>query len=288
MSTPARQAELKVREGNTLLKKGVGLTKKTLTRWKPDWDNAAQAFEQAATCFKNGKAWDKAVEASRQGSNAHYKCENLYASARMMENAGTMCREIPDFDLMVKSYQEASMIYRESGNGSKAAEMLSKAGTNITDADPAKAVELLLSATEIYIEEEKEIYSNDTFKRAIALMCRNEMWDKAIETLQTQAKIYEKLDSIPNQHKAYLSIIVLYLHQNDYEGADRAFQEFLSNTGFTQSEEGKVGIELLDAWEKRDPEAVEECVKKQTFNFLDNQISRIAKKLRCEDGESLL
>jgi len=206
----------------------------------------------------------------------------------MMENAGTMCREIPDLDLLVKSYEEASLLYREQSNGSKAAEMLSKAGTNITESDPARAVELLLAATEVYIEEEKEIYSNDTFKRAISLMCKHEMWDKAIETLRTQAKIYEKIDSIPSQHKVFLSIIVLYLHTNNYDAADAAFKEFLSGTGFTQSDEGKVAVELLDAWERSDLEAVEACVAKQTFNFLDNQISRIAKKLKCSDGDDLL
>jgi len=49
MSTPARQAELKVREGNTLMKKAIGLTKKTLTRWKPDWENASAGFEKAGS-----------------------------------------------------------------------------------------------------------------------------------------------------------------------------------------------------------------------------------------------
>ena len=222
----------------------------------------------------------EAIASFREASVCNYKTENIFAAARNLEVAASLARDLNGGEQdAIACYRECSGMYREHGQGDKAAESLVKAARVVQESDAEAAIELLLEAVDIYEEEEKEIYSNETFKTLISLQLRNDKAADARATLTRQAKVYDKLENRPSQWKSYLSIVVLSLHLNEEDAANSSSQEFLQVPGFFQSDEGRVLNRLMQAWEERDGEAVESIVSEQIFTFLDNQVAKIAKKL---------
>lgn len=202
-----------------------------------------------------------------------------------MENAAGHARD-KDASAAAELFNNASQMYQENGQAEKAAEVLGKAATSMADKDPAAAVGLYKQAIDLYLGAEKEIYSNDLFRKCITLMVRQNMISEAITQLKKHAEVLAKLNSASFQHKAYLSVIVLRLHQKDLIAAENDFQKFCADcASFSSSEEWFLANLILDAWDKKDAEKVEECANKQMFTFLENPIARIAKKLRLPEGD---
>lgn len=60
----------------------------------------------------------------------------------------------------------------------------------------------------------------------------------------------------------------------------------LRSPGFAQSDEVRAAGELLDAFEKRDPDILQTVITQQTFTFLDNEVARLVRQLRVPGGGS--
>jgi len=142
-----------------------------------------------------------------------------------------------------------------------------------------------MQAIEAYEEEDKLIYSNDTFKMTENLLLKNQKYSEAVKLYTKHAKVYETLNQKQNQWKAHLTIVVVLLHMDDYVTADATNQEFLQVSGYISTEESRTGNDLLDAYEKGDSEALQKITKKQIFNYLDNAAVRIAKGLKVSGAE---
>jgi len=143
-----------------------------------------------------------------------------------------------------------------------------------------KAVELCMQAIEAFEDEDKLIFSADTYKMAESLLLKNQKYIEAIPLYRKHAKVYESLNQKANVWKTYLTIIVIQLQMDDYVGANSSNEEFLQVDGYLNTDECRIGNDLLDAVEHGDSEALQKITKKPIFNFLDNSVARIAKSLK--------
>lgn len=48
-----------------------------------------------------------------------------------------------------------------------------------------------------------------------------------------------------------------------------------------------MAAEILDAFENQSSEALQKCLSKQVFDFLDNQVAKLAKNLKLSQKEEL-
>jgi hypothetical protein len=53
---------------------------------------------------------------------------------------------------------------------------------------------------------------------------------------------------------------------------------YYSTAGFMQTKEGKAAAGLLDAFNKRDNDALKLVAQQQCFDFIDNEVAKIARK----------
>lgn len=279
-----KQAEMKLQEADQQMKEGDKLSTKTLTRWKPDWDSAAVVYEKAANNYKNAKAYEQAKQAYKKTSNAHYQMNILFTSAKHLDNAAAMAKEQKQIEEATTLYEKASMVYRENGSGFNAADNLAKAAKLIEPINVDKAMDYLKQACELFELEDKEHYSGETFKIAISLFLRNKKYGDTIELLRNQSRVFKKLNQPHDLHKCFLSMIVVYLHCDDTVAANNLYTEFNDVPGFALSQEGGAAAELLSAYENGNPEDLKAIINKQIFNFLDNQICKIARALTISDG----
>jgi len=201
-----------------------------------------------------------------------------------MENAAGMAKEQKDLEGSADLYSKASQYYRESGSGFNAAENLARAAKMLQDANPERAMEMLKESCEIFEVDDKEHYSGDTFKIAIAIFLKNKKYADCVELMKNQCRIFQKLNQAHDLHKMYLSIVVLHLYCDDVVAANKAYTEFQETLGFPQSQEGIASGELLDAFEKRNNDQIKIITNRQLFTFLDNQVTKIARAVQVSDS----
>eukprot|EP00033_Pygsuia_biforma_P001782 GCRY01001992.1.p1 GENE.GCRY01001992.1~~GCRY01001992.1.p1 ORF type:complete len:362 (+),score=91.07 GCRY01001992.1:160-1245(+) len=276
-------AQKKIKEAEEKLKAADKCVKKTLFKWKPDWDTAGPLYEQAGLAFRQAKEYDRSKEAYIKGAEAQYNALSTFMAAKNSFTAAGMATEAGHRQEAVTLYRNAARYYMENGTPEKAAESLVKAGTTIVESDPEEAMELYYDACEMYKDEEKEAYAGDAVRRTVSLLLKHERYDKTIALYEMMQKSYAKYSNPGTLFKSYVAIVIILLHCQRYDEASEKLEKFLGETGFFQSGEGQAINELMDAFERADEESFQQVRKKHkiTFSYLDSEVSRLALNLPC-------
>lgn len=283
----AATGQAKSRQGDDLLKEGDKCARTSLFKWTPDWEGAFMAYEKAALCFKAAKDQDKCKHAHLKAADAQYKCNLVHGAAKNYEAAGHCAREQKNWEEAVDYFRKASSLYTENGTLEKAAEVLTQAARGLEDSNADAAADLLLEAVDL-LEQDSKRGAGDAFKRATALLIRNQRIERAIgvvgkeiEFLQSNSEGGKGLHEL---HRSHLALVILHLHQNDYVAADKAYNQALSCEGFAPSNEGRAAAELLEAFENNAPDTLQACLSRQVFTFLDGPVLRLARGLHVNDS----
>jgi len=266
-------------EGDNLMKEGDKLITKTVFRWKPDWDTAGPIFDRAGNAYKNAQNHYGAREAFKKAAKCFLQSDLEFLGAKNLESASMMSKEMKDDDEAIKLIEESVTHYRVTGNADKAAELLIKAARWVEGDDAEKAIEFCKTAIEVYEVDEKEHFSGNAYKYAIGLCLKNGRIEQALKFISKQADIHGKLNHESDEFKSWLSILIIHLSRDDYAAAEKSFQDYVCTAGFATSAEGRSAAEILDAFEKRNQEALKKALSKQVFTFLDNEVAKLAKKL---------
>jgi tetratricopeptide (TPR) repeat protein len=212
----ASQAQLKAaEEAEKLYDKGDSYTKRTLTRWSPDWTEAASHFERAAVKYRSaGKDFHpRLAKTLLRAAEAYEELSSLNSSAKCISQAMNILANLNDTELKNEAAalcRKASDLYRANGQIDKAAQTLVK-GASFFDAEHfKKALEYFKDALSLYQEENREIQSHDTYKQAIAYSIKYQEFDTAVQLLADEAVAYKKQSS-NSMHGCYLGIIVCSL-----------------------------------------------------------------------------
>jgi len=275
------QAEIKFKEGMGLMKEAQNLLSTTLFRWKPDLEGAATNFQQAAICFKNAKAHEQAKEAYVKAGENFYKTDLLHSAAQAMGDGAAMAKQLKRSEEAASLYERSSNCFLENGSSDKAAETLAKAGETIKDVNLEKATEYYLSACDLYFTEGREQFGNETFKLTTTLLLRAKKYTEAVKLIDREIVAFRKLEKREALWKFYLSNVILQLVLTDYAEADNRFKNYLAEEGFMSSEEGKAGGDMLTAYENADQTAFNAVVNRQVFNFLENEVTKLARNLKA-------
>lgn len=207
------------------MQKGEGYTKRTLTRWSPDWNLAAAAFENAQKKFTAaGKKYSEfQISAALRAADAYEELNSLNSAAKMVEKAtfvmdGAGITSSKSREDAVKLARRAGDLYRANGQSDKASALYAKGAEILGDEDVKASLELFQEALDCYLAENKEVLSHDCFKKAIAFAIKVEEFEYAIRWLQQDAEIYHKQGSTSG-HRNILGIIILHLYRKDLENA---------------------------------------------------------------------
>mmetsp|Transcript_32884 Transcript_32884/g.82966 ORF Transcript_32884/g.82966 Transcript_32884/m.82966 type:complete len:310 (-) Transcript_32884:158-1087(-) len=252
----------------------------------PEWDLAAQCYQQAAQIFRSPpvKAFPRAVDAFEKAAHAHLKNKSPYNAGVCYDNAGNTLRDNGGMDQCGALYKQASQYYHESDNIEKAAESCIKAAKATTDTDPDGSIKLFIEAIELYEGADKHIFIADTWRSCLSLMLKNQKMDSAIQLLEKMQRIFVKLEQTEYLRKAQLSVIILKLSKGDPVAASAAREDY-EESEFSFTKEGDAASHLIEAFEEGDVDRVSELVKTQIFTLLENQVARAAAKLPavCKD-----
>lgn len=271
-------AATKTDQAEALMKEARKLASRTLLKWKPEYDQAAIKFDKAGHLFKSLNSIAKAKEAYFESSECHRKAGNTYLAAKARELVGNTCRDDKDNEAAARHFEGACELYKEDGKADKAVEMLMKSAKLTTNVD--KAVQLFSHAVDLIEADGRWHMSGDTFRTITAFLVKNNRYADAINNLKRQIKAFEAMDQQTNIWKAALSIVVLFLALNDWVAADNEYKAFLEREGFSNTNEEELCQRLLQTFDERDDEALQLVLKDQMFGFIENEIGKVAKRLR--------
>eukprot|EP01133_Synstelium_polycarpum_P013680 gene13680-16112_t len=244
-----KMIDMKKKEADAAMKEGDKL-------WRPDWDGALMAYEKAGKVLLQ----------------------------ETVKFAAAMAKEMKDVKEEAALLVEASKLYRTNGNSYAAADAMTKAAKILEDTDLEQALSLLHDSCELFELDDKEHYSGDTFKMTISMLLKHKKYFETIELLMIQNRVFTKLDNTHDLHKSCLSVIVVHLALDDVVSARKKYDDFLQYASFIHSQEGSTGAELINAYESNNTEAVKKICSRHLFNFLDNQVAKIAKNLTVNDN----
>jgi gamma-soluble NSF attachment protein len=282
---------------------------KSLFKWKPDWDQASKAYEQAGNAFKNAKNWHRARDAYRKAAEAfahadsyvHYQAVvnftfyleifslipsiiSIFMAAKCNEQAALMAMSAQDPKTAALFYRDAAKYYMEHGSGSKSAEVSVKCAKVTEEFDPVKALQMFDNAVDTLELEDKEIYSADAFRECIAAHMRQDQWAEALAMAERQAAVFARLDQPHNVCKANLAQLILCLRMGDSVEADKRFNGMLEDDAFLRSEECKMAEGLLRSYTQGLADEWKRLVNHQVVSFLDPSIVRMVRQMNVENG----
>eukprot|EP01028_Stygiella_incarcerata_P011028 TRINITY_DN603_c0_g4_i1.p1 TRINITY_DN603_c0_g4~~TRINITY_DN603_c0_g4_i1.p1 ORF type:complete len:199 (-),score=69.51 TRINITY_DN603_c0_g4_i1:236-832(-) len=158
-----------------------------------------------------------------------------------------------------------------------------------SDVDVASS--LYHDAISTYIDDEKEHLSGETFKALTILLLRNQKYEEAAAIFAEQIPVFLKLDQFHNVGKNLLSQVVIFLHAGNIDRAQDLIRDATLNEefntherSFVTSEEKDVADQLLASFEEQDEERLEETKRRQAFEFLEHEVTRLARGLKLTGG----
>jgi len=281
--TKMSQAEIKFKEGMNLMKEGEKLLSTTLFRWKPDSEGAATNFQNAAICFKNAKAHEQAKEAYVKAGENFYKSGLLQAAGQAMGDGAAMAKQLKRYEEAASLYERSSNCFLENGAPDRAGETLAKAAETIKEVNIDKACEYYLAACDLYFTEGREQFGLEIFKTTTTLLLKAKKYQEASKLIDKEILAFKKQEK-KREHlwKFYLSSVILFLATEDFSEATNRYQNYLGEDGFMNCEEGKAAGDMLKAYEDADQNAFNAVVSRQVFNFLENEITRLARGLKAQ------
>ena len=264
-------------------------TKKTLTRWKPDWESAARFYRDAVKLYKVGDDDEKTIQACRESAIAHDELGQFLTTATDLETAASlMAKESNKGDKQAAfdCYRESGLNYRKNNSYEKAAAMYVKAAEIIEGTDQAMALEALKDACAIFEDEQRGQFHDATFKKAINSALKYGNWEEAIGFMKRQNRLIKDQSLMTSfstdVYKNYLQTLVLLYQQGEL---DRAKEEFeaaeQANDKFMASEQFDAAAALVEAYDEGDSEKLTEALKKTPFKYIMNSVHRTARSAQC-------
>ncbi|ORX53217.1 TPR-like protein [Hesseltinella vesiculosa] len=267
---------------------------------QPDWDLAAGYYSDAATSFKTARSFEQAVDAYTKASEAYFKTYQMHLAGMAMENVGfILIKNLNRPQRGAEAYKQASNLFMADGKLPRGAEQLCKAANAMEPIDVNAAIDLYISAIDLYDQEERYTSSLDVVKKAIGIAVRSRKYARGVELLQRQLTVIEMIERRSHTNKSHyasmtsqvgLSMTVLFLAMDDEVGASKQFNNMCANDiHYSASREAILAETMLKAYDQEDQQALADAVRKDGFSFLDNEIQRLARALRVPgEGPSSL
>lgn len=295
---PALQAA-KRKEAEELLRQADKCLAKTMLRWNPDHLAAAPLFEKAGDAFRSAGDFAAAKRAFASAASAQLKNKSLFRAAQNHENiAKTALQQLRDtraagadklalLGEVASAFDAASGYYGDMGEMGKAGDVLLKAAVTCEENglnDPKQLKDLYVRACLLKEAQDKPHFAVEPFCKTVAFFVKHALYADALQMQTRLVAIFKQIDQPANAHKLYLSEIVLLLATGDVAAADQAYMRQLQEDAFLSSDECALAEDLVRAYKMGNEELLQTTIRKQGFNFLDNQIARLSRKLTIYGG----
>ena len=227
----------------------------TLTRWKPDYDAAAQLYEEAGGKFRALGRKRDAMIALEKCAHANAQTGDDWHAARCLEQCASLAKDVGTPANIVDYAERARDAYALANRQQRGAEAVGKIASFLDELDPDAACRLYDSAVRLLEDDDKHIYCADFYRGAAAVRVRQERFDEAAQLMMRFGACCDVAGSVNSQRKAYLSAVVASLLGGDAEDAQATYADVSDVPNFQNSDEQRAAYRLLTAYRDADADA---------------------------------
>jgi len=259
----------------------------TLFKWKPDYETAAREYREAVKMYQASNQ-DRHLAALLASIDPHEKIDDWNTAARHLEVAGKLYDEnltsSPQKDSKKNAHDcwvRSSAFYRKNSQPDKAAALLLKAATAISETNIDEALRTARDSCEIFIQEDRIAFGNEHFKKVVSLALQFDKFDLAMQLMKEHNVAYGKHKEFENDmYKNELGIIVILFYQEKYQEAHDEFKVADNLGNFNTSNEWQAADCLFAAYKTGSAKDLDAATKMSSFQYLPNRLARIARKLK--------
>ena len=291
------------RDPEAAMERGMRKMTTTMTRWSPNYEEAAVCFERAATVFRLAKQFLRAADAYERASQVRERLGEPFLAAKHMEACGMMLVEErramggdregegrgdaargeeggADEDGPASKFREAADLYVMSGNEQAAAEALMKGAEHMREEGRGEeAYEAYDAAADRLCAAGASAEAPRALREAARAAVEGGAPALACAALVKLASLHSKKSQYQAMCKAYLCCITAWLAAGELGSARESLGDFVCVDGFEQSAEGDAAVKLVAAFDTGELDRVKAATGHDAFRYLDNFFATLARRL---------
>lgn len=273
----------RVNEANKFLENGHKFMKTSLLKWSPDYDNAANQFQQAAMVFKGAGLHQKAIEANELAIKCYLNCQNSgFYAAKCMEQAALSSKELGDIQSVSRYYMRAIDIYRNQGQLDTAISTMERAAKAITEKMPTLAADIYIQASEACAVEDRYRQAAEYCNKAANLYLKSKNFGRAADIAKEELNCYSQAGATSNYNRIAIGIILAYLADNNIVGAHGILKSCQMD-----EETSVLAHGLVTGYDKKDSKLLRSTLDNSFFRNLDTEYAKVARGLLETHGQDV-
>ena len=251
-----------------------------------DWDLAAADYERAATGFKVAKEHSRAIDAFERAAHAQGNLsEGEFMASKHLESAAFLALELKRHAAAASLYEQSATVHLTVCRIDSAAAALIKAAKALEASDGAQAAEVASRACELLndLDDEPKLRQGvESIRSAINLLIRLRKLPQACAAFETQAAVCAQLAQPHGVARAELSLLLLRLFADDFEGASNGYERALREREadeFAARDEAALAERILSGFRAQDEKALAGALGDPLIHQLEMEAARLARTL---------
>ncbi|KAJ8919765.1 hypothetical protein NQ315_006294 [Exocentrus adspersus] len=271
----------KIEEGVEHVKNAEKSLKTSLLKWRPDYENAADEYNKAATCFRNAKAFEQCKDCLLKAVDCHKQNRALFYAAKALDQCVLICKELGDLREVASLAERAANMYQTHGSAESAAASLDKAAKILEAQHPADALRLFQRAAEIAMIQDSSRQAAEYTSKVARLHVKLQQYDLAADALRRELGLHQQNESYQAAGRLTVALVLVQLARGDVVAAEKAFKEW---GNYCEGPEVQTLEMLLQAYDEEDPENANRALNSPFIKHMDVEYAILARDMPLPEG----
>ncbi|XP_063633123.1 gamma-soluble NSF attachment protein-like [Cydia splendana] len=263
----------KIQEAQQHCRAAEKYLKTSFLRWKPDYDSAADEYNQAAQCYRIARDLQNSKECHLKASENYNKHKAFFHAARALENAILVSKETSSPEEVYNLATEAASLYQQQGSGDSAAACLDKAAKIIEERSPELAYKLFAQAADVSSGESSQHQGAEYIGKASRLLVKLQWYDQAVDSLRREIGFHQENGNTGAIGRLTVAVVLVQLARGDAVAAEKAYKEWGNNCEVAEMQTIE---QLLSAYDEEDRESAKRALMSPFIRSMDVEYARLA------------
>ncbi|KAK0181381.1 hypothetical protein PV327_003673 [Microctonus hyperodae] len=272
----------KVEEGNAHIRAAEKSLKTTLLKWRPDFEVAADEYNQAATCFRVAKSLKPCRDALLKAADCYKENKSWFHAAKSLEQVLLICRDLGDLSEIPKLAHSSCSLYQQHGSPESGATVLDKAGKILETTQPEAALPLFQRAAEVVMGEDSPRQAAEYLSKVARILVKLKKYDEAANAIRREIGCHQQIEHAQSIGRLVVVLVLIQLARGDQVAAEKAFREW---GNYCEAPEIQTLEMLLQAYDNEDANAARAALNSPFIKHMDVEYAKLARGLPLPQQE---
>ncbi|CAG9824876.1 unnamed protein product [Phaedon cochleariae] len=271
----------KIEEGLEHIRNAEKSLKTSLLKWRPDYENAADEYNKAATCFRIAKSHEQCKDCLLKAVECFKQNKALFYAAKALDQCILVCKELGDLREVASFAERAANMFQTQGNAESAAASLDKAAKILEAQHPADALKLYQHAAEVVMIQDSTRQAAEYINKVARLHVKLQQYDLAADAIRREMGLHEQNESYQATGRLTVALVLVQLTRGDVVAAEKAFKEW---GNYCEGAEVQTLEALLQAYDEEDAEGAQRALNSPFIKHMDVEYAILARDMPLPEG----